>query len=230
MDAAQMKKESLDVVVFGTGQLADIAHVLLEHDSPYRVAAFTVDADHLPPQKTHRGLPLTAFEELPESYPNEKFRLFIPISAKRMNRLREEKYTAAKQMGYRCISYISSHATVLPESRIGENCFIFENNVIQPFAKIGDNVVLWSGNHIGHHSEIKSHNFLTSHIVVSGNVTIEPYCYLGVNATLRDGITIASGTIIGAGALVLKDTREKEVYLGPMARPHSKTSDEVEIQ
>lgn len=43
-------------------------------------------------------------------------------------------------------------------------------------------------------------------------VTIGPYCFLGVNSTIRDGIKIAKECVIGAGAVILKDTQEKEVY------------------
>jgi hypothetical protein len=31
------------VVVFGVGQLAEVVHFYLSHDSPHEVAAFTVD-------------------------------------------------------------------------------------------------------------------------------------------------------------------------------------------
>ena len=105
-------------------------------------------------------------------------------------------------------SFISSHATVLNDGRIGENCFIFEDNSIQPFVTIGNNVTLWSGNHIGHHSTIKDHCFIASHVVVSGGVEIGEECFIGVNATLRDHIKI------GAGALLLADAEPEGVYIG----------------
>jgi acyl-[acyl carrier protein]--UDP-N-acetylglucosamine O-acyltransferase len=87
-----------------------------------------------------------------------------------------------------------------------------EDNTIQPFVVIGNNVVLWSGNHIGHHSEIGDHVFLTSHVVISGHVRIEPYSFFGVNATIRDGLVIAEGTLVGMGATVVKNTEPYGVY------------------
>lgn len=69
---------------------------------------------------------------------------------------------------------------------MGDNCFVFENQTIQPFVKIGNDVIIWSGNHIGHHSMIGDHCFISSHVVISGNVKIEPYCFLGVNSSIRD--------------------------------------------
>ena len=141
--------------------------------------------------------------------------------------IRKKKYDLGKQMGYRFISYISSKATVWQPELIGENCFIFEDNTIQPFVRIGDNVVMWSGNHIGHHSQIGSHVFVTSHVVISGHVTIEPYTFLGVNSAVRDGITIAEGTLVGMGAVINKNTEAYGVYTTASAQKKSIRSDEL---
>ncbi|WP_057320501.1 acetyltransferase, partial [Mycobacterium tuberculosis] len=119
-----------------------------------------------------------------------------------------------KALGYELASYVSSHATVLNDGRIGENVFLLEDNTIQPFVSIGNNVTLWSGNHIGHHSTIHDHCFLASHIVVSGGVVIEEQSFIGVNATLRDHITIGSRCVVGAGALLLRDADADGVYIG----------------
>ena len=130
-------------------------------------------------------------------------------------------------MGYQTPSYVSSHATVLNEGRIGDNCFILEDNTIQPFVTIGDNVTLWSGNHIGHHSKIHDHCFIASQVVVSGGVTIGEQCFLGVNATLRDHIKVAEKCVIGAGALILHDTEPSGVYLGKEANLARTTSEKL---
>src|SRR5688572_19298177 len=165
------------VVVFGTSQWAELAHFYLTHDSSHDVVAFSVDRDYLRTPE-FKGLPVVAFEDLERHYPPNAFELFIPLSFKRMNHLRAEKYQDAKQRGYRLISYVSSKATTWPDFTCGENCFIFEDNTVQPFVTIGNNVVMWSGNHIGHHTVIKDHVMITSHVVVSGMCVIEEYCFL----------------------------------------------------
>jgi sugar O-acyltransferase (sialic acid O-acetyltransferase NeuD family) len=216
------------VVVFGNGQMAEISHVYLAYDSPFEVAAFTVDKAFMD-GNLFRGLPVVAFEDVLSIYPPSEYDMFIPIGAKKQNGLRAEKYFQAKEKGYAFISYISPKAAVCPETKIGENCFIFENNVIQPFVTIGNNVILWSGNHIGHHTVIGDHCFVTSHVVISGRVTVEPYCYFGVNSTVRDGLTIEKKCIIGAGALILRNTKEKEVYRGQHTKCYRFSSDSVKI-
>jgi len=201
------------LVIFGSGDIAQLAYVYFSTDSEYEVVAFTVDAAHRT-EETFCGLPVIAFEEICKYYAPEQCECFVALSYSKLNAVRKEKYLAAKALGYRMASFISSHATVLNEGCIGENCFIFENNTIQPFVTIGNNVTLWSGNHIGHHSTIKDHCFLASHVVVSGGVEIGEQCFIGVNATLRDHIKVGEKCVIGAGALLLADTEPEGVYVG----------------
>ena len=139
--------------------------------------------------------------------------MLIALSYASINAHRAEKYRAAKDRGYTLVSYISSRATTFPGLQVGDNCFVLEDNTIQPFVTIGNNVTLWSGNHIGHHSRIEDNCFIDSHVVVSGGVTIGRNCFLGVNVTLRDHITLGRNCVIGAGALIVKDTEDNGVYI-----------------
>lgn len=205
-----MKKS---LVIFGTGDIGELAYYYFSSDSDYRVVAFSVDAAFRTDTE-FCGLPVVPFDEVASLYSPSTHELFVALSYSKLNQVRREKYFAAKTQGYSLASYVSSRATVLNDGNIGENCFILEDNTIQPFCAIGNNVTLWSGNHIGHHSTIHDHTFLASHVVVSGGVTIEESCFIGVNATLRDHITIGARCVVGAGALLLADAEPGGVYLG----------------
>jgi sugar O-acyltransferase (sialic acid O-acetyltransferase NeuD family) len=203
--------EHRDVVIFGTGDYARVAAVYLSEDSEYKVVAFTVDAQHVE-DETLAGIPVVPFEELERRHPPSKHAMLVAIGFSGVNKARARVYERCKERGYELISYVNSRATHYGELQLGDNCFVFEENVIQPKVHIGNDVVLWSGNHIGHDSEIGDHCFVASHAVISGNVTIGPYCFVGVNATIRDGVTIAPECVIGAGALIMKDTERGGVY------------------
>lgn len=204
------------VVIFGTGDIGQLAHYYLTHDSPYEIAAFCADGAFIQ-TPGFLGLPLIPFEEVTNRYPPDEFDMFVALSYSKLNETRARKYQEAKDKGYSLISYVCSRSVLWDDLSVGDNCFIFENQTIQPFVKIGNNVTLWSGNHIGHHSTIGDHCFLTSHVVVSGHVEIGAQCFLGVNSTLRDGIKLAPRTVVGAGATVVKDTMEGGVYMGVAA-------------
>jgi sugar O-acyltransferase (sialic acid O-acetyltransferase NeuD family) len=201
------------LVIFGSGDIAALAHYYFSNDSDYEAVAFTVDAAYM----THpvfNGLPVVPFEEVADHYSPDNNELFVALSYSKLNALRKEKYLAAKGLGFRLASYVSSRASVLTERAVGENCFILEDNTIQPFVTIGNNVTLWSGNHIGHHSVVKDHTFIASHVVVSGGVEVGEQCFIGVNATLRDHIKVGERCVIGAGALLLADAEPEGVYVG----------------
>ncbi|MBW4710819.1 acetyltransferase [Roseobacter sp. YSTF-M11] len=201
------------LVIFGAGDIAELAHYYFTTDTDYSVVAFCVDAQFIKEDK-FCDLPVVPFEDLSEHYPSATHDMFIALSYAKLNALRKTKFDDAREKGYALASYVSSKASVLNQGNIGANAFILEDNTVQPFVTIGDNVTLWSGNHIGHHSVISDHTFISSHVVVSGGVKIGERCFIGVNATLRDHIEIGDKCVIGAGALLLADAEPEGVYLG----------------
>ena len=205
------------VVIFGVKDFAELAWFYLSHDSPHHVAAFSVHREYLPADKSFKGLPVVPYEEVEELFPPMEHDFFVPMSAANMNADRESVYLSVKEKGYECVSYISSKATTF-NNQVGENCFILEANVLQPFTDIGNNVILWSGNHIGHHGAIGDHVTLTSHVVVSGHCTISRNSFIGVNATLRDGINLAEGTFVAMSAALMESTEPWSAYKGNPAQ------------
>jgi len=201
------------LVIFGSGDIAQLAHYYFRTDSNYEVVAFTVDSAYMT-EADFCGLPVVSFEEGAQKYNPAEHELFVALSYSKLNAVRKEKYLAARELGYRLASFVSSRATVLNDGRIGDNCFILEDSTIQPFVTIGNNVTLWSGNHIGHHSTVRDHCFIAPHVAVSGGVEIGEQCFIGVNATLRDHIKVGERCVIGAGALLLADAEPEGVYIG----------------
>lgn len=214
------------IIIFGTGDIAQIAKYYFDIDSEHEVVAFTVDQNYLK-EKTFEGKPVVAFETLEEYYPISKYQLFIALSYSKMNKIREDKYLAAKTKGYSLVSYVSSKCSYMSQYPCGDNCFIFEDNTIQPFVKLGSNVTLWSGNHIGHHTIIHDHNFISSHVVISGHCEIKSNCFLGVNATIHNNVVIEKETLLAAGAIISKNTLEKGVYLPSKSVLLERKSDEL---
>ena len=195
------------VILFGAySQFADLSDFYIKQDTDYEIVGYTMDEDYIKETSWH-DKPVVPFETVEEHFSPYDHKMFAFISYKKVNKIREQKYREGKKKGYDFISYISPKATYY-NTPVGENCFIFEDNTIQPFTEIGNNCILWSGNHIGHHTVIKDHNFLTSHVVVSGSVVVNEKSFIGVNATLRDNITIGKEVVIGAGSVVLKDVED----------------------
>lgn len=201
----------MDLVIFGNKETASLANFYLK-DS-YNIVAFCVDSEYLD-GTSFENKPLLALEEIKQHFPPPAM-FFCPIAD---NKIRTERYLKIKfELGYKLASYLNPRATYYG-SGIGDNCFILEDNTIQPFVTIGNNNIIWSGNHIGHHSRIGDNCFISSHVVISGKCILEDSVWIGVNSTLKDKIVIARNTLIGAGSLVLNSTEENGVYYGSPAQ------------
>lgn len=204
------------LVLLGDSAFAEVAFEYFQHDSPYEVVAFAVEQAHLKRTELF-GRPVVAVEDLPDRFAPADHSFYAALVYTQLNRLRARLYQTAKAMGYTPASYVSPRAFVWRNVKLGEHCFVFEDNVIQPFVTIGDNVVLWSGNHIGHHSTIGDNCFVASHVVVSGFCDVGPNCFLGVNATIGNNVTIGPDCLLGAGACVTKDVPADTLVRGAVS-------------
>lgn len=203
------------VIIFGDRENSEVLAYYIKKDSGKRFLGFTVDGEYLREDKLH-GHPVIAYEELKSKQKEGGLELMAPLSPGGMNKKRESVFNRLKKDGFKLGSYISTKSVVCTDI-IGENTFVLEGNVLQPFVEVGSNVLLWSGNHIGHHTKIADHVMITSHVVVSGRCNICSYSYLGVNSTVRDGVTVAEGTFLTMGASLNVDTDPWSVYRGEVA-------------
>jgi len=207
-----------NLIIVGTGDFGEIADEYFAFTSEYAVVAFSVERKYLVTGR-FRELPVIPFESLEDLYPpSEGYEVFVAISFSNLNRVRARLYQEAKAKGYTMASYVSPWAFVWDNVEMGEHCFIFEDNRIQPFCKVGDNVVMWSGNHIGHHTVIGNNCFIASEALISGGCEIGDNTFIGVNATIAHNIKIGEDCIIGAGAVVTWDVLPNTVLAGHKAR------------
>lgn len=205
------------LVIVGAGEFALIADQYFTYDSDYEVVAFCVESEFIR-TPTLEERPVVPYEEIAARFPATDVHVYVAIPASQLNRLRRRFYEDLKARGYRFASYVSSRAFVWRNAEIGENTFIFENNVIQPYVKVGDNCVLWSGNHVGHRTVIRNHVFVASHVVISGYCDIGEGSFLGVNSTFNDHVSVGENVIVGSGALIARDAEAGKVYAGTPAR------------
>lgn len=216
------------LIIFGSGDIAQLANYYFTIDSEYEVVGFCVDEEYKFSNQ-FENKPLVSFENVIEFYPPEEYKMFIALSYAQMNQLREKKYKQAKIKGYQLVSYVSSKCSFLTQFEIGDNCFILEDNTIQPFVKLGANITLWSGNHIGHHSIVMDNVFVSSHVVISGHCTIEENSFLGVNSTIGHNVTIEASSLIGAGSVITKNTLKEGVYLPPKSNMIDRKSTSINL-
>jgi len=205
-------------MVFGTGELAELAAYYFTEDGDRAVAAFVVD-DEFVREDTFASRPVIALSELASRFPPAAYDAFVAIGYRQLNQARATKCAQLRALGYRLASYVSTRSSTWPDLKLGDNCLIMESNTIQPFVRIGNGVIVWCENLISHHVVVGDNVFIASHVVISGGVQIGEGTFLGVNSTIKEKVRIGAGVIVGAGALILKDADPDSGYLEhPTAR------------
>jgi len=199
-----MKKK---LVIFGTGEIANITFEQFKNYSDYEVVSFAVDKKYIKGENFN-NLPLIPFEEIENKYDPKNYFMHVALSYREFNKLREKKYISAKQKGFQLASFVSEQSNLSKNIRIGENCFILENQTVQTGVVIEDNVVMWSSNHIGHETHIGKHTYISSHVVISGHCKIGERCFFGVNSAVADFTSIGSDSFITMGSNINTNLKE----------------------
>ena len=208
-----MGNKNNKLIIFGTGEIGCLAHYYFTHDSEYKVVAFTADEEYVITNQFN-GLPFIPINQLSDKYPPDEYVAHVALSFMKLNQTRAEKYYMLKDMGYKLVSYVCSKSAHWPDLTIGDNCFILENQTIQPTVKIGNNVMIWSGNHLGHRGEIGDHTYISSHVCIAGYVKIGTHCFIAINSTIRDFVKIGNSVFIAMDASVIKDVDDGAVVVG----------------
>ncbi len=203
-----------DIIIFGTGEYAALAHYYFTHDPEcvYNVVGFTADDAYID-NSEYRGLPLIPVSEVENWFPPDRYKGHVALSYSKLNRTRQTKYDLMKSKGYELVSYVCSKSVTWPDLNVGDNCFILENQTIQPTVTIGNNVMIWSGNHLGHGCQIKDHAYVSSHVCIAGHVIVGERCFLGVNSAIADFITVGDDCFIGMGANVVNNLNDGDMIL-----------------
>lgn len=211
--------ENKNIIIIGNGETARLAYLYFTKDTEYEVKAFAVDKQYIVEQELF-DLPVVDFDGITTLYPPASFSAFVAVSSTKLNRVRTYLYNKCKEKGYTLVSYISSKACIGEFTKIGDNCFILENNVIQHYATIGNNVTLWSGNLVSHSSIIEDNVFVSAHVVICGFCHIGRNCFLGVNSAVADYVTIGDDCLIGMGASIHKNVKSDSIYITAYGNKH----------
>lgn len=203
--------------IFGIQNFAEMSHYLFSEDSGYEIAGFTVDSAYLD-RSSFKGLPVIAYEEFLKAVSPEEADVFVAVGVSKINTLRAQKVAQIQQDGYRLASYVSSSARVPKDLVVGPNTMIMDNVNIHPFVSIGHNTVIWSSSRIALKVRIGNHVWITS-AVIGDSGSIGDYSFVGLNATVAPFVKMGSHNLIGAAAVILKDTKDYEVYKGPRSVP-----------
>lgn len=204
-------------LIVGNGDYARMMRRYLANGKSANIEGFVVPEEFIT-ESTLDGLPIYSAERVLNLYQSDTCRLVMGIGYRNMNRIKEKEFLRYKNMGYHFINYIHSTAIIEDDVIIGEGNNIFEGVIIQEGVRIGNGNLVYGGSLIAHETVVGNFNSLSVKACVAGCSRIENNCFIGANATIRDHITLASYTLVGAGTYADKSTNPYAVVVGSKAK------------
>lgn len=102
--------------------------------------------------------------------------------------------------------------------KIGEGSIICAKTVMTVDVWIGNHVIINLDCTVGHNTRINDFVTIYPGVNISGDVFIGEVAELGTGAQVIQGKKICAGSIVGAGAVVVKDIVERGTYVGVPAK------------
>ena len=203
------------LAIIGAGELGrQIAHLALS-DKHYEAIVFI---DDFQTAKSINGIPVIGrVVDVEGLYRSKAFdALIIGIGYKHLN-VKQELYAQFKDI-IPFGTIIHSSCWVDKTATIAPGCVLYPSSVIDARVNIKANTLINLHCTISHDSTIGAHCFLAPRVAVAGFVTIDQTSNIGINATIIDGISLASKTQIGAGAVVINSIEKAGLFVGNPAR------------
>lgn len=118
----------------------------------------------------------------------------------------------------RFINIISPLAFVAPSASLGIGVALFPGVVIGANAVIGDHVIILPNSVVSHDSAIGNYTCICGGVTIGGHAKIGNCCYLGQHSTIRQHIEVADKSLIGMGAVVVKNVATEKTVVGNPAK------------
>lgn len=205
------------IVIFGDTMFSEeLKNIISLECGNDKVIAFSIDSKYKKSEE-FCGLPIYPFEQLEQYIDVTNTEILLTIGYNNMNQLRKIKYEECKSRGFMVHTYISQKAIVYSD-KIGEGCIIMPGVYIGPFTTLGICNVIRSGCVLSHHEKIGDFNWIADGCTYGGRVVQDNNCFVGLGSTIRNSVSIADQTFIGAHSYLSSNTMKEGVYIGNPAK------------
>ncbi|MBS4274719.1 UDP-4-amino-4,6-dideoxy-alpha-D-N-acetyl-D-glucosamine N-acetyltransferase [Campylobacter vulpis] len=146
----------------------------------------------------------------------ENFDIFIAIGT---NEIREKIFQKVEQCGFNIVNLIHKSAIISQSAKIAKSgVLVMPKVVVNAGASVGKGVILNTACVIEHECEIGDFSHISVGAKCAGNVKVGKFCLMGINSAILPNLSLCDESILGGGALLTKDAKEKGIYVGVPAR------------
>jgi sugar O-acyltransferase (sialic acid O-acetyltransferase NeuD family) len=206
------------VILVGNAVTAEILYSYLRDDRRYEVLGLTVDDEFLGESRVPE-LPAVKLSRVRDAFSPDLCRVVMAVGYRDVNRVRASLFARLKDIGYHMETYVHPDARVYTRHPLGEGCVVLPGAVLEPHVRVGDNTMVWSNVTLAHHCSVEEHCWIAAGTVISGNARVRRNCFIGVSATVVNGVTVGEFNIVGAQAMISRDTQPHAVHLARSAEP-----------
>jgi sugar O-acyltransferase (sialic acid O-acetyltransferase NeuD family) len=134
------------------------------------------------------------------------------------NSVRALRFDEALESGLRPAVCVHPTAWISPGASIGAGTVVMARAVVQSDARIGRNCIINTGAIVEHDCTIGDHTHLSPSVTLGGTVSVGEYVHMGIGAIALPGSRIGDRSVIGAGAVVLREIPADVTAVGVPAR------------
>lgn len=131
---------------------------------------------------------------------------------------REKCARAILAAGHDWQGFVHPAAWVAPDVVIGRGIIIYPNSTVHAGVTLGEGTLVNSNASVGHETSVGSFCSIGPGVALGGRMTIGNRVYFGIGASTLEKLSIADDCVIGAGAAVVRDIKERGTYAGVPAR------------
>ncbi len=135
----------------------------------------------------------------------------------------------ARRFGIKFFSFVHPSVKIPRTSRIGSGVSIFSSSIISAFCDIGDHVSINYQCSISHDCRIGDLVTISPGVKIGGCCVVREGAFLGINSCLSDKVRIGSWSVIGAGAVIVKNVSPRDIVVSACQRILGKRDKDIPV-
>lgn len=198
------------VAIIGAGGQARETYAILQKDPDIEFVGFF---ESVRTKDEFLGYPVRGLEDL-----NPSFLCHIAIGNEKVRKIIVDSLPQSTKW----FTVIDQSAMIGDDVYIGEGSFIGQGSIITENVRIGKHTHLNIACTVSHDNKIGDYLTMAPGARIMGGCNFGELIYMGASSCVKDKISICSNTVIGMGAMVVKDINTPGTYVGVPAKPLNK--------